>query len=132
MAACVDLCLELRIKIDPELLSILLHIVKCFDTLENCLVLVDMLDTLHEVLNLQLFLELQMRYFGLVKQLNVNIGLSVLNVSQNLVEILIVVGVNGLGQLSLCLFDGRFDIETPADWSLLFSTVLVFVDPVTD
>ena len=44
-----------------------------------------MLDTLHEIDDIELFLKLQVGDLGLVKQLHIDIGLLVLNVGQNLV-----------------------------------------------
>lgn len=90
-----------------------------------------MLDALHEIDDVELFLKLEMGDLGSVKQLHIDIGLLVLNVSQNLVQRLVVIGVDGILEVLLRLLDKLVDIVAEADGSFLLYTVFVLVNPAS-
>jgi len=84
-AARVDLSLELWVKLNSKLLRFFLLVTEHLDAFQNGLVLVHMLDTLHEIDDIELFLKLEVSDLGLVKQLHIDISLLVLNGGQDLV-----------------------------------------------
>ena len=131
MRALVNLGFELWIKFDTKFLGILFHVVKNLDTFQDRLVLIDMFDTLHIILDFDLFLEFKMRYFCLVKKFNIDISLIILNLGQYFVKIVVIIRFNSLAKFVLSLLDVIVGICAEADWSLFLYTIFMFVDPST-
>ena len=131
MRALVNLSLELWVEFDTKLFSILLHIIKNLDTLQNRLVFVDMFDTLHIILDFDLLLKLKMRYFCFVEKFHINVSFSVLNLNQHFVKIDVIIGFNSLAQFSFSLLNVIVAVCAETDWSFFLNTILIFVDPVT-
>jgi len=119
VTARVDLSLELWVKFDSKLLRFLLLVTKHLHALQNCLVLVYVLDALHEIDNIELLLKLEVGDLGCIKQLHIDISLRVLDCNQNLVESSVVIGFDGFGKLLLLPLDLRVDVVAEADWSFL-------------
>jgi len=105
VTARVDLSLKLRVKFDSKLLRFLLLVTKHLHALQNCLVLVYVLDAFHEIDNIELLLKLEVGDLGCIKQLHIDISLRVLDCNQNLVESSVVIGFDGLGKLLLLPLD---------------------------
>ena len=131
MCALVDLSFELWVKFDAELLGILFHIIENFYTFQDRLIFLDMFYALHEILDFELLLKLKMRYFRFVSKFHINIGLVVLDLSDNFVQILIIISFNSLTEFVLSLLDVAIAVSAEADWSFFLKTIFIFVDPVT-
>ena len=78
-----------------------------------------------------MLLKLEVGDLGSIKQLHIDVSLLVLNVSQNLVESCIVIGVDSFGKVLLRLLDSGVAVVAEADWSFLLQTVFAFINPVT-
>ena len=131
MRALVNLGFELWIKFDTKFLGILFHVVKNLDTFQDRLVLIDMFDTLHIILDFDLFLEFKMRYFCLVKKFNIDISLIILNLGQYFVKIVVIIRFNSLAKFVFSLLDVIVGVCAETDWSLFLYTIFMFVDPST-
>ena len=76
-------------------------------------------------------MKLKMRYFSFVKQFDIDISLVVLDLSQNFVEGVVVIGLNSLRKLVLGFLNFNVAVCAETDWSFFLQAVLVFIDPIT-
>lgn len=128
VGAKVDLGDQVVVNDNAKLLSFLVQVLKFLDALANGLVVVHVLDTGDEAIDLQLFLELEVEHLCSVVEFDVDIGLVGPDLVEHLVESVVVVARHRVPQVVLGQVDEVVALVATANRPLGSLAVFLFED----
>ena len=83
----------------------------------------------NKVLDVELFLQFQVKNSGMIEQLHIDVGVGILDLGENAIDGHEIVGVHSTAQITLSVSNKRVAIIATAYWALRDLAILVLEDP---
>ena len=121
---------EAGVQFNRKVLGILDLVIQNLNAFEDGLVVTNMGHGVDKGFDVQFLFELQVKDFGLVLQLDVNVDVIVGNIGVGAVHCVKAHALHGADQVILALVDAVEAVLAPAHWPLLLLAIHRFVDPL--